>query len=286
MDENKFFDRLGKNYIFGRFEDDKKEKTLSFRVSKETHDLFETHAKSQYGDVSNALKEIFLDYMSSFAFRRQSFNKIIRIFVPLFADEDDVDSPFLPFDDFHIMGFLNPDRIDMLDLNTIKIPNQFVRDYRNYDISNEMREDEYNDLSHWIHKSSHYDLEDGIVIDWVPNNYLDKNIDGIYGEYEKDKTNHLGLLIFEWDGEYYYILVPFHVDDSYNIKLLSPYMVSNEVAFKNAMDCGNLELAKYIDSFNEGTSNIEHDKQLLRDKRENLLHQLDEIDEKLSRYES
>ena len=280
---------MDKHYIFGKFQDNEKERTMSFRVSKETKDLFETHANAIYGGVSNALKEIFLDYMSQYAFKRQTLNQYVRIFIPFCKDEEDfVKHGFLPYIDYISPNWDDYPK-DLVDVNNVVIPPHRIYDVGNWDLSNEFLRDNYEDLNHWIHKESSYELEDGLVIVFPVNNQLDKNVNGIYcwDEDEEMISSHKGLFIVEFGGMVYYIRYAFEFKQDkmfYPVELKYPMLISNREAFSDAMDCDNIELAKLIDSFNEGTSNIEHDKQLLLEKRENLIHQLDEINVKLSKF--
>ena len=270
--------------------DNEKETTMSFRVSKETKKLFETHANTKFGGTSNGLKEIFLDYMSCYAFRRQSLKEFVRIFVPRCESEDDLEKHnFLPHEDYGIHHYDFEFPKDLLDVHNVVVPPQAIKDVRDWDLSKELILDAYNDLKHFVYKNSSYQIEDGFIIEFPVNNQLDKNINGIYGSNDEEYSvsSHEGMFIVEYEGMIYYIVYFFDFESDksfYPVELQYPRLVSNRDAFQYAMDCGNLELAKLIDSFNEGTSNIEHDKQLLREKRENLLHQLDEIDVKLSKF--
>ena len=60
--------------IFGELADDKKDANLSLRVSQETRNYFEQHAKSKYGDNTTALKDILLRYMETIAYKRGTIN--------------------------------------------------------------------------------------------------------------------------------------------------------------------------------------------------------------------
>ena len=279
-----------KHYIFGKFQDNEKETTMSFRVSKETKDLFETHANAIYGGTSNALKEIFLDYMSQYAFRRQTLKEFVRIFVPRCENEEEFEKHgFLPFVDYVSPHWDFEYPKDLLDVKNVIVPPHAVKDVRDWDLDNVMVRDEFDELEGWIHKKSSYELEDGYVIEFPVNNQLDVNVEGIYCFRDDNDliSSHRGLFILDVGDMVYYIHYPFVFQEDksfYPVEMVSPILISNKEAYDYAMDCGNLELAKLIDSFNEGTSNIEHDKQLLMDKRENLIHQIDEIDDKLSKF--
>lgn len=65
---------MSKKSIFGRFIEMEGggTTTLCCRISEETKKIFETHAKSKYGDVNTGLKKILFSYMSQYPFRRQS----------------------------------------------------------------------------------------------------------------------------------------------------------------------------------------------------------------------
>lgn len=280
-----------KHYIFGKYVDNEKETTMSFRVSKETKELFETHANAIYGGTSNGLKEIFLDYMSQYAFRRQSLKEFVRIFVPFCENEEDLEKHgFLPYIDYVSPHWDFEYPKDLEDVRNVVVPPRAIKDVRGWDLSKELIKDSYDDLKHWIYKESSYQLEDGFVIEFPVNNQLDMDVDGIYRLGDEDEliSSHGGIFIVEYEGFVYYICYAFEFNEDksyYPVDFKYLRLVSNEEAFFHAMDCGNLELAKLIDSFNEGTSNIEHDKQLLMEKRDNLLNQVREINDKISKFE-
>ena len=146
-----------KHYIFGKYVDNEKETTMSFRVSKETKELFETHANAIYGGTSNGLKEIFLDYMSQYAFRRQSLKEFVRIFVPFCENEEDLEKHgFLPYIDYvspH-WDFEYPKSLE--DVRNVIVPPRAIKDVRGWDLSKELIKDSYDDLKHWIYKDSSY----------------------------------------------------------------------------------------------------------------------------------
>ena len=272
-----------KKNIFGKLQDKGKEKIISFRVSKETYDLFKPHAESKFGDVSNGLKEIFLDYMSQYPLRRQSLRQCIRIFVPIFKENTNMGNlPYkLDFDDSLISC---PD--DMEDIENTLLSKEYISDFRKVDLSGWWVEETYNELSGWLSKDTDYALEDGVVIESPLNNFLDDNFEGIYSSGEENPNHHLGLIIFKFEGEYYYIIISFKVfkyNDSFKIRSWSPWMVSNNDAYKIAIDMGNVNLAKFIDKFNKGVSNVETNKQLLIDKKKDLLHQLEVVEDRLSK---
>lgn len=275
-----------KHYIFGKFEDDKKEKTLSFRVSHETHDLFEKHANTKFGNTSNALKEIFLNYLSNYAFRRQTLNAYIRIFVPRIVD-DVIPKDNLPIDNPNPF-FSEEVYEDLLDLNSVIVSPMHIQDVKNMDLSLPHVKDEYDELNGWLIKESNYNIEDGFFVTLPLNNHLDKNMDGIYHVEGLDDSQHCGLNIVNYEGCFYYILYFFEVIDVesfYPLHIQHMFLIPNEEAFKSAIGSDNIELCKLIDSFHEGTSNIDDNKQLMLEKRENLLHQIEEIDDILSKFE-
>ena len=275
-------------YLFGKFRDDKKEKTMSFRVSKETHKLFETHAKYTYGDVSNGLKEIFIDYMSRHAFRRQSLTSTIKIFIPKCENEEEFENhSHLPTMEFELIGIVPPS--NLVDIGNVIVDSDWIKDYNTLDLSKWYIKDSYEDDSGWISKNSVYNIDEGFVVEFPLNNHLDWNRKGVYcinDENLKEDDVHSGLVIVDYEDIVYYVEFIFSIyrEKSYPIKVFITHLLTNKDAFERALDCGNLELAKVIDSFNEGTSNIEHDKQMLLDKRENLINQIREIDDKLSKF--
>ena len=276
---------MSKESIFGEFKDKEGGKTasLSCRVSEETRKLFEAHAKLNYGDMATGLKLILFDYMSRYAFRRQIVNIPVNIFIPLVEMEDN-EGRMLPCDTR--IKIITNFEWTIEHCSNLNSTNCSVTDYRGFTPSNEYEKDEYDKLSHWLHKESDYTLDDGIIITEFLNNYLDKNIDGIYRCIDNLENYHKGLFIFEFEGEYYYITTFFGAWDEPELSdTPACYLISNEEAYEKAFECGNFELAKFIDSLNEGTSNIEKDKEALEDKKEKLIHQLKEIDEKLTKLE-
>ena len=274
-------------YLFGKFRDERKEKTLSFRVSKETHDLFKKHADYNFGDVSKGLKEIFIDYMSQHAFRRQTLTHNVKMFIPKCNEEDFEKQISLPCDNYNI-GITNIP-FDLLDLENVIIDSRGITDYSKLDLNIWSNKDSYEDDSGWVSKNSSYNIDDGFIVEFSINNQLDKDKHGIYCiNDEKDEENnaHSGLVIVSHEDMVYYVefLFTIDLDDMSPIDVISPQLITNEDAFQLAWDCGNLELAKLIDSFKDGISNIEHDKEMLMEKREHLLHQIEEIDDKLSKF--
>ena len=274
-------------YLFGKYEDDKKEKTMSFRVSKETSDLFERYSKSNYGDISKGLKEIFLDFLSQRAFRRQSLTKNVRMFVPKCKDEEEFEKHSdIPFNDFNVGSVPIP--FDLMDLENVIVGERGIWDYTKLDLSNWINEQNYNDDSGWVSKKG-YNICDGFVIEFPLNNQLDNEKHGIYcinDDRDEENNAHSGIAIVNYEDVVYYISFIFTIESkrTYPIDVSYPMLMTNEEAFEYAWECGNLELAKLIDGFNEGTSNIEHDKQMLLEKRENLIQQIGEIDDKLSKF--
>ena len=276
-----------KKYYFGKFRDDNGDATMSFRISKETKELFKTHAEKRYGGTANALKEIFLEYMSRYAFRRQTIDYFVRIWIPRCESEEDFHKyQLLPVDSDY-GSLIPPTKLD--DLNNVIVESHNIEDVRTWDLEDDFVKSNYDDLNGWIEKKSMYCLDDGIVITIPLNNQLDSDNEGIYGGvgFENNLSYHHGISIVEFEGVVYYVLYSFQINPNttiYPVEIFSALLVTNRDAFNYAVDCGNMDLAVLIDTFNEDTSNIEDDKQLLLDKRENLLHQLDEIDEKLSKF--
>ena len=280
---------MGNNIsIFGRFKnnEDGKTSSLSCRVSKETRDLFKAHAESKFGDVSTGLKEILFDYMSQYPFKRQTFIGVeFNIFVPIFKERDDYD--FLPFDVESVYSDIYvPEWKDVGNLNEIIYS---VNDYREFnppnDWDHEFEIDKYEELVHWLRKDSNFTIEDGIIIHGNLNNVLDKKIDGTYKAIKESDNFHEGLVIFEFEEKYHYIIFRFEVIKNKGYIDFTTYasLVSNEEAYEKAIESDNIELANFIDNLNEGTSNIEKNKQALINKKEYLINQIKEIDEKLSK---
>ena len=274
-------------YLFGKFRDKGKDKTLSFRVSKETHDLFKKHADYNFGDVAKGLKEIFIDYMSQHAFRRQTLTHNVKMFIPKCDEDDFKNQIYLPCDSYNV-GITNIP-FDLLDLENVIIDSHVIRDYSKLDLSIWSNKDSYEDDSGWVSKTSSYNIDDGFIVEFSINNQLDRDKNGVYcinDEKDEENNTHEGLVIINYEDVVYYVdfLFTIDLDDVSPINLISPQLITNEEAFERAWECGNLELAKLIDGFKEGISNIEHDKQLLLEKRENLILQVEEIDDKLSKF--
>ena len=153
-------------------------------------------------------------------------------------------------------------------LNEISNPNDtmqhvFVNDYMDFNSTYDIEKEIYDDMNQWINKHSSFNLDEGIVICGFLNNYLDKNINGIYRANEESDNYHEGLFIFEFEEKYYYIIFSFKADDDgYGVYPFSFYgwLASKKNAYKKAFECGNFELANLIDDLNEGTFHIEKDK--------------------------
>ena len=274
---------MSKESIFERFTEKEGEETttLSCRVTKETRKIFEAHAKSKYGSVTTGLKRILFDYMSQYPFRRQIVNIPVNIFIPLLEMKDN-EMRMLPTDTRYyeiVPLYFEYASEYSIDFNSI---NCIVSDYREFTPSTEFEEDTYYDFDGWLYKKFGYNLGDGLVVSGFLNNYLDKYIDGVYKDNEFMDNSHEGLFIFEFEEEYYYICFRFTLEDKYDDDVYA-HLVSNEEAYKMAIECDNIELAKFIDSLNEGTSNIDGNIKLLEDKKKSLQHQIEEIDDKLSK---
>ena len=284
------------------FHDNGKEKTLAFRVSKETYDLFKPHAEAKYGTVADGLKRIFLRYMSQYAFKRQLFKKVVYLFVPIFAKEKEIlisDKNFVLPDSLRMEPFTISSRVNLFDINNIIISKEGIKDFRNFKTlneynDNELTDDEYERLfdTNEVYKrmckqfsyESDFTLNDGVIVECPLNNLLDRYVNGIYNWTINNNYGHEGLIIFEFEEKYYYVVFCFETK-YYPVtqKFFNSRLVSNEEAYEKAMECGNIELAKFIDNFNKGLSNIEKNKTMLLDKKEKLLQQINEIDEKLTK---
>ena len=282
---------MEKQYLFGKFEDNSKEKTMSFRVSKETHDLFEVYANAKWGNTSNALKEMFLEHMSQYSFRRQTLNFFTRVFIPTKGEFDIPDSPRM------FISINNPSytvseiylKDDLLDLRNVILSQKNVTDYRGLiDSEDEAIQEDIKESERWLEKKSGYHVDDGFFVDIPLNNHLDSNHEGIYcSGMRENYFQHTGLNILNYEGETYYLTYEFNhnPDDMFDpISFRYGITHDNQTAFKQSLACDNIELCKLIDSFNEGTSNIEKDKELLLDKKEKLLNQIEEIDDILSKF--
>lgn len=275
--------------LFGNYKDNGKEKSMSFRVSKETQRIFDIHSKKVYGGRSEGLKKIFLDYMSKHAFKRQSLNYKIRIYVPRKGTPYESKPLFLPFQD-HIqnvspMYFKDLDNVENIVISGLGIVYSKERDEQYDSEVDSLINEDYQSFLTKYYPHPDVDIRDFLVVEIALNNFLDYEMDGIYSNNPNSKNDswHSGLNIVDYNGEVYYISYSFEIDPSGEVVVHSPLLLSNGNSYNFALDCGNIELSKLIDRFNDGTSNIQKNKQLLNEKRENLLKQLEEIDKTLSK---
>ena len=266
--------------------------------------MFKPYAEAKHGKVANALKQIFLDYMSEIVVRRQIFKIGVYLFVPIFNQRKKTlisNTNYNIPDNLQLKPFNISSSINLLDMTNIMVSENNIIDYRNFKTvdeynDNELTDDEYeklsedtqvyNDLSKQFSHDSDFNLKDGVIIKCPLNNFLDRYVNGLYNWTLNNEEGHEGLIIFEFEEKYFYIIISFKTDlylDSPDSVI--PRLVSNKEAHEKAMDCNNIELAKFIDNFNKGLSNIEKDKTMLLDKKEKLLQQINEIDEKLAKLE-
>lgn len=268
--------------LFGKYEDNGKEKTMSFRVSKETQRIFDIHAKKFYGDRGEGLKKIFLDYMSQYAFKRQSLTYLYGVYIPKKEKQIKYKNDILCYRDEGGGNFLS----NLDDIKNV-IVDKGIWELKHYAESTAYYEDNpKGDLEKYYWDCEDIDLDDFIYIKFELNNQLDEAADGIYSiAPEKDAANiHQGLIIVPYLDDVYYVTFSFSVESGY---VSSPTfcLISNSEAYSEAIRCDNLDLAKMIDAFNDGTSNIEKNKEFLKEKRESLIQQIKEIDNLLSQFE-
>lgn len=263
--------------IFGELIDNGKDANLSLRVSKETRNYFEQHAKSKYGDNATALKDILLRYMEKIAYKRGTINyNQTCIILPKIDKMENIKRDYITkahiyevkIDDnlnpaesfFHLEDSVTP--VDIYD---------YGNDYESYDeISNQA-------LMHQA-AAIGYGKDQFIVVYFYLNNHLDMFYNGCYSLSPHNKNEHAGFLMFEFEDVIYHIVLNYVIDDNGILTDGDAEIIYGSDAYNMAKNRGNMELAKFIDKYNPNTSNIEQDIVALKSKKEDLKQQIHEID--------
>lgn len=268
--------------IFGKLEDDKKDANLSLRVSKETRNYFEQHAKSKYGDNATALKDILLRYMETIAYKRGTINhNQVYIILPKISKMENIER------DYHTHAAINKIEI----ANEIKPHKEFISLKNSitpvevYDYSKDY--DSYDELSNQILKDQAYhmgfDENDFIVVYFYLNNHLDTFNNGSYSIGPNNKRGHMGFIMFEFEDVLYHVVLTYVIGDNGLLTNGSARIIYGSDAYKIAKNNDNMELAKFIDKYNPTTSNIEQDIAALKNKKEELQKQIHDINNQLKK---
>ena len=262
--------------IFGELADDKKDANLSFRVSKETRNYFEQHAKSKYGDNATALKDILLRYMEAIAYKRGTINyEQTYIILPKIDKMENIERDYTTHATIHkieIGSNFNPHE-SLIDLyNSVTPINvyDYGKDYENYDeLSNQQLKSQAYEIG--------YDEDDFIVVFFYLNNHLDIFNNGSYSIGLNNKNGHMGFLMFDFEDVLYHIILNYVIDDNGTLTNGNAEIIYGSEAYKLAKNKNNMELARFIDKYNPNTSNIEQDIAALKSKKEDLQQQIQEI---------
>ena len=262
--------------IFGELADDKKDANLSLRVSKETRNYFEQHAKSKYGDNATALKDILLRYMETIAYKRGTINhKQTYIILPKIDIMENIERDYTTQATIHkidIDSNFNPygSLIDLYHSVTPVDVYDYSKDYKSYD-----------ELSNQQLKSQAYTIgygeDDFIVVYFYLNNHLDIFNNGSYSIGPNNKNGHMGFLMFDFEDVLYHIILNYVIDDNGTLTNGIAEIIYGSEAYKLAKNKNNMELARFIDKYNPNTSNIEQDIAALKSKKEDLQQQIQEI---------
>lgn len=265
--------------IFGELHDDKKDANLSLRVSKETRNYFEQHAKSKYGDNATALKDILLRYMETIAYKRGTINSnAMYIIVPKIKKMENIVSDYPT--QFVIHDTNEP--LEYFPPNELKYS---VSPFHIYDFGKDyLRFDEYGPQI-LFHQAAGlgYGRDDFIVVYFYLNNLLDTFNNGIYSIGPNNPNGHMGFIMFEFEDVVYHVTLTYVLDDDGVMNLGNAEIRYGSEAYKLAKYKDNLELAKFIDSCNPNTSNIDQDLIALKNKKEDLQRQIQEINTQIKK---
>ena len=262
--------------IFGELADNKKDANLSLRVSKETRNYFEQHAKSKYGDNATALKDILLRYIETITYKRGTINhNQVYIILPKIAKMENIKRDYITHATIHKIKIdygIKPHE-EFIDLKNSVTPVNV------YDYSKDY--DHYDELSNQVLRGQAYNIgfdeNEFIVIYFYLNNHLDTFNNGCYSIGSNNKNGHMGFIMFEFEDVLYHVILTYVLDDDGVMNHGNAEIKYGSEAYKMAKNKDNLELAKFIDSYNPNTSNIEQDLAALKNKKEDLERQIHEI---------
>ena len=265
--------------IFGELNDNKKDANLSLRVSKETRNLFEQHAKGKYGDNATALKDIMLRYMETIAYKRGTINNNqMYMILPKIKSMNNIERDYKTISTIYDTG-INSEYNPTNELMSIVSPvdvYDYGNDYNSFD------EAENQILFHEA-AAMGYGENDFIVVFFYLNNLLDIFNDGIYSIGQNNPNGHMGFIMFEYEDVVYHMILTYVLDDDGVMDIGKAEIKYGSEAYKFAKNKDNLELAKFIDSYNPNTSNIEQDITALKNKREDLERQIQEINAQIKK---
>ena len=265
--------------IFGELNDNKKDANLSLRVSKETRNLFEQHAKGKYGDNATALKDILLRYMEGLSYKRGTINNNqMYMILPKIKSMNNIERDYKTISTIYDTG-INSEYNPTNELMSIVSPvdvYDYGNDYNSFD------EAENQILFHEA-AAMGYGENDFIVVFFYLNNLLDIFNDGIYSIGQNNPNGHMGFIMFEYEDVVYHMILTYVLDDDGVMDIGKAEIKYGSEAYKFAKNKDNLELAKFIDSYNPNTSNIEQDITALKNKREDLKRQIQEINAQIKK---
>ena len=265
--------------IFGELNDNKKDANLSLRVSKETRNLFEQHAKGKYGDNATALKDILLRYMEGLSYKRGTINNNqMYMILPKIKSMKNIERDYKTVSTIYDTG-INSEYNPTNELMSIVSPvdvYDYGNDYNSFD------EAENQILFHEA-AAMGYGENDFIVVFFYLNNLLDIFNDGIYSIGQNNPNGHMGFIMFEYEDVVYHMILTYVLDDDGVMDIGKAEIKYGSEAYKFAKNKDNLELAKFIDSYNPNTSNIEQDITALKNKREDLKRQIQEINAQIKK---
>lgn len=279
--------------LFKEDEDNAKDETLTFRLSSDRKEKFIAHAKGYYGSSQKCLEFLLNTYMESLAFKRDQMNFNSTIFIPKVKNQKEVEKYYGDILSGGLMVYSTDYDVKHLGYHSDEVLS--FRDQIMDDYGETFDEDKGEDEDNWFIEDSiktynnflegNYDansLSDYIILHIIINNYLDEFKDGVYSNGWEKGYMHDGLNIHVENGIVYYIHTILSIDKVYDFgSEVKAYLISNEEAYSMAKGCGNMELAKLIDEFNDTTSNIQNDLEEMIDKRNSLQKKLDILNKEI-----
>ena len=258
--------------IFGDIQEGTKEKILSFRVSKEVHSYFESHANARYEDVATGLTQILFQYMESIAFKRGTINNTpMYIILP---KEDIINKeakirdtknepPFNPCEEYSKIN-------DVTKVNIYDDVDSYLFENRPFDSEEDIKD-----------MARAYGKEGYIIAHFYLNNYLDKFNNGIYSLDSNNQNAHRGFIMFEYNGQIYNIVLTYELDENGILDSGKAKIISDSEAYNLAKEKDNIQLAKIIDKYNHNAANLEQNIDDLKNKKKELERQLKEINRQI-----
>ena len=270
MEDEGYIERMSLNFFGEYWDDDVKSDTICFRVSKKAKDYFTKHAHGAYGSTQKAMESIFKNYMESIVYKRGKVNNIKTILIPKFNSKEELNrisyQDIIEFDD---IGWFR----DHLGDFTIRLEDNLLHDViveSFYDSKGIKDSDKEYFNNYFDFEEMEIIIDDYIAIPFYFNNYFDLFKNGVYKS--KSGEGHEGLVISEYNGIDFYIYFKF---DNQNHPYIT--LISNEEAYRIAVDVNNIPLANIIASFNENIYLIENDVNTLKNRKKDLEEQIKSI---------